>query len=466
MVHTSPFAGQWYPSDPTELRGVLSDAFEKSHARTAQAIYPNALGFVVPHAAPVYSGAVAASVYRHLERQRPARIVLLGFSHHHGHDGVCMPSIDVYRTPLGDIPVDRAAEFRPVAEERVCDHSIEIQLPFLQTVLKDFSVVPLYVGRLDAAERERAGRALARLLDGRTVFLASSDFTHYGRSFGYQPFPLNSETPEKLDQLDRSVMDAASSIDPDVFLSAIRKSGSTMCGYNPVALLLETMKQAQIGDEVFQRELDYETSGEITGEYSHCVSYGALGYFPASSFLVDPADQIGLLSAAHATLDRFLETGRRDPVPADSTPALSRPASAFVTVYQRGHLRGCIGRLHDEAPLRTVIPQLTLSAALDDPRFAPVHRGDTSLTIEVSVLTPTKRIASPDAMIVNEHGGLIENGHHRGLLLPKVAGEHGMNREQFLAALAKKAGLPPDIYAKPDTLLRIFRAQVFGDRSH
>jgi uncharacterized protein (TIGR00296 family) len=113
--------------------------------------------------------------------------------------------------------------------------------------------------------------------------------------------------------------------------------------------------------------------------------------------------------------------------------------------------------------MRTAIPQLTLSAALEDPRFAPVHRGDTSLTIEGSVLTPTKRIASPDALIVKEHGGFVENGSHRGLLLPKVAEEHGMNRQQFLAALAKKAELPPDIYRKPDTLLRVFRAQVFGD---
>src|SRR3974390_2940277 len=134
MVHTSPFAGQWYPGDPAELRGVLSDAFEKSQARTAEAIYPNARGFVVPHAAPVYSGAVAASVYRHLERQQPRRVVLLGFSHHHGHAGVYAPPVEAYRTPLGEVTADRAAiaelqshpEFRTVPEERVCDHSVEI----------------------------------------------------------------------------------------------------------------------------------------------------------------------------------------------------------------------------------------------------------------------------------------------------------------------------------------------------
>jgi AmmeMemoRadiSam system protein B/AmmeMemoRadiSam system protein A len=475
MTHVSPFAGRWYPEDPDELRGVLSEAHARSCERTQGAVYPGGLGFVVPHAAPAYSGTVAASVYRHLANQQPSRVILLGFSHSHGHSGVFAPSVDAYRTPLGEIPIDRRLceelcshpLFRSVDENRVCDHSVEIQLPLLQTVLRDWSVIPLYVGRLNPDERREAAQALARLLDSKTVLIASSDFTHYGRAFGYEPFPLNRRTGERLKHLDYSTVDAASSLVPQMFLDEVKESGSTVCGVNPIALLLETMAQAQaaIKDEIFQADLDYQTSGEITGDYAHSVSYGALGYFPLCSFELDSADQERLIVAARASLDRFLTTGQRDPVPAQQTQALSRPTAAFVTIYHRGELRGCIGRMHDPTPMYEGIPQLTLSAALEDGRFEPIHRGDTSVTIEISVLTPMKRVCSPEALIPGLHGGYLENDGKRGLLLPKVAAEHGMNREQFLAVLARKAELPPSVYEMRGTRLRVFRAQAFGDKS-
>jgi AmmeMemoRadiSam system protein B/AmmeMemoRadiSam system protein A len=424
----------------------------------------------------VYSGTVAASVYRHLDRQRPRRIVLLGFSHSHAHSGIGVPQIEAYRTPLGEVPVDRFAmtelaafpPFRSVPEDRLCDHSVEIQLPLLQSAVSDLSTIPLYVGSMNKREREQAATMLARLLDGSTVLIASSDFTHYGRSFGYQPFPVNSSTPKRLEQLDESVMDAASSLEPELFLDEIDRIKATVCGYNPIALLIETMRQAQQRrapeEEIFQHRLDYQTSGDITGDYAHSVSYGALGYFPATSFYLSEDDQERVLSAARATLDRYIQTGIREPVAPEVTPGLSRPTAAFVTIYRRGELQGCIGRLHDSVPMSAGIPQLTLSAALEDSRFEPIHRGDTSLELEVSVLTPMKRVTSPDQFRVREHGALLESGSHRGLLLPKVAEEHGLNHEQFLAALARKAGTRPEVYGSPDTKLWVFRAQVFGGR--
>ncbi len=474
MVHTSPYAGQWYPGQADELRGVLSEAFETSCRRTGGAVYPRGVGFVVPHAAPAYSGTVAASVYRQLQHQQPRRVVLIGFSHSHGHTGIYTPDVDAYRTPLGEVAVDRELlqelrshkVFAAADERRVCDHSVEIQLPLLQTVLQEWTVVPLYAGRLDGNQRREAAAALAGLLDDRTVIVASSDLTHYGRSFGYEPFPLNNRTGEHLKELDYETMDAASSLDPGLFLDQIRETGSTVCGLNPIALLLQTMSLAQgtAGEEIFQAALDYQTSGEITGDYGHSVSYGALGYFPASSFALEPADQEHLLEAARASLERFVSTGQRIPVPAPRTAGLSLPTSAFVTIYHAGKLQGCIGRMNDPAPMCTAVPQLTLSAALDDARFEPVHRGDTSLTLEISVLTPMKRVTSPEALIPMQHGGLLEHGGKRGLLLPKVAEEHGMSRDEFLAVLAKKADLHPRVYKMPETRLRVFRAQVFGDR--
>jgi len=474
MVHTSPYAGQWYPDQPDELRAALSEVFENSCRRTGGAVFPRGLGFVVPHAAPVYSGTVAASVYRHLQHQRPQRILLVGFSHSNGHKGVYAPEVDEYRTPLGEVPVDRGLlhelrshpVFRFVDESRVCDHSIEIQLPLLQTVLPHCSVMPLYVGSLDSSHRREAAAALAQLLDSQTVMIASSDLTHYGRAFRYEPFPLNRQTGERLKELDHETIDAASSLEPSLFLDEIRATGSTVCGLNPIALLLETMKHAQGAgsEEIFQATLDYQTSGEITGDFGHSVSYGALGYFPASSFELDAADQACLLEAARASLDHFVATGQREAVSAPRTTGLNRPTAAFVTIYHRNLLKGCIGRMSEASPMYAGVPQLTLSAALDDSRFEPVHPGDTSLSLEISVLTPMKRVTSPEDLIPAQHGGYVENGDRRGLLLPKVAEEHHMTREQFLAALARKADLPQRVYEFPETRLRVFRAQAFGDR--
>jgi AmmeMemoRadiSam system protein B/AmmeMemoRadiSam system protein A len=474
MVHISPYAGRWYPDEPDELRAVLSEAFENSCRRTGGTVYPRGIGFVVPHAAPVYSGTVAASVYRHLQHQQPRRILMLGFSHSKGHRGIYVPAVDAYRTPLGEVPVDRGLldnlradpAFRSVDESRVCDHSVEIQFPLLQSVLPHCPVAPLYVGRLDSTERRDAAAALAQFIDGQTVVIASSDLTHYGRSFGYEPFPLNRRTGERLNDLDHGTIDAASSLDPPLFLDEIRETGSTVCGLNPIALLLETMRQVQESrsEEIFQASLDYQTSGEITGDFGHSVSYGALGYFPASSFELDAEDQARLFEAARTSLDRFIATGLREAVPAPRTTGLNRPTSAFVTIYHRTLLKGCIGRMNEATPMYAGVPRLTLTAALEDGRFEPVHRGDTSLSLEISVLTPTKRVTSPEALIPAQHGGYVENGDRRGLLLPKVAEEHHMNREQFLVALARKADLPARVYELPDTRLRVFRAQVFGDR--
>jgi len=464
MVYTSPFAGQWYPGEAGALRDLLSRAYSASENRTGTGFYPNGLGYVVPHAGPKYSGTVAAAAYRQLQQQQPKRIVLLGFSHSESHRGVRVPSFEAYRTPLGETPVEKQAiqnlGFR--VDGTLSDHSVEIQLPFLRTSLPDATVLPLYVGRMDAAERAEAGKRLATMLDGSTVLLASSDFTHYGHSFGFEPFLVNSATPGRLEQLDGAVMDAASSLDADPFLDELSRSGATVCGYNPSALLLETLRQYNGPEEVFQQRLDYQTSGEITGSYDHSVSYGALGYFPESSFYLDEDDQKRILSAARATIDRYVQTGYRTPVAPEVTSGLSRKGSAFVTVYRKGELQGCIGRLHEPQPLSMTIPELTLSAALEDPRFEPVHRGDTSISLEISVLTPMKRVASTDQFRVREHGALVENGRRRGVLLPKVAQEHGLTKNEFLAALADKAGLPPDIYRQPDTHLSVFRAQVFG----
>ena len=467
--HTTPFAGSWYPGRRSELEALLDELFAASLRRAGSSLLPRPLAFVVPHAGLVYSGTVAASAYRHLQAARPKRVFLLGFTHRGGAPGVTMPGIDAFQTPLGEVRVDRAAmrelassnELSIVEESRVCDHSVEIQLPMLQRAAPDTAVVPLYVGPLDDARRTAVARVLTAQVQPGDVLIASSDLTHYGRDFGYEPFPAGPNVELRLSRLDGRAIEAAGSLDPSLFLDAMREMDSTVCGQAPIALLLETLGLLG-GEDLFQQTLDYQTSGEITGDFGHSVSYGSLGYFPADSFWLDAEAKAALLASARATLNHLCATGERKPIPPDrSIPALARRAAIFVSLHQDGDLFGCVGLRAADQPLAETAPELTLSAALDDPRFPARARVPEGLEIEISVLTPMKRIRSWTSFQVGRDGASLEYEGRTQLLLPQVA-SHGYTATRFLEALCHKAGLRSSAYRDSRARLSVFRAQVFG----
>ena len=268
--------------------------------------------------------------------------------------------------------------FHTVPEAHVCDHSVEIQLPLLLKAAPGVPVTPLYVGAMTADERRAAARALAELAGPGDVFLASSDLTHYGRSFGYQPFPPDEDAPHRLKELDEGVIEAAGSVDASFFLDHIAATRTTVCGFEPIALLLETL--ALSPDEVFQDTLDYQTSGEITGDYRHSVSYASLGYFHVGSLSLDGEDQAALLESARQTLARMFKTGKRTPRPPEGGgTSLRRRAGVFVSLHQDGCLRGCVGHKSGRERLTAAVPLLALSAALDDPRFKPLRACETDI---------------------------------------------------------------------------------------
>jgi AmmeMemoRadiSam system protein B/AmmeMemoRadiSam system protein A len=469
LAHHSPLAGTWYPNGVSELRQLLDTALGSSLNRTGSFVRPGGLAFLVPHAAPAYSGAVAASVYRHVQAAGATRIVILGFSHRHPIEGIAVPQVDCIETPLGAIPIHRetadslaaSPPFHAVPEPAACDHSVEIQIPFLQTFVPAAALVPLYVGRLTAGQLSTAAEALRGLLDDRTVLIASSDLTHYGRDFGYLPFPLDRATPERLRALDGAVLAAAGSLDPVLFGDELSRSGATVCGAGPIRLLLETLRGLPV--EAFQETLDYDTSGALTRDYEHSVSYAAVGYFPPASYQLDAPSQAALLQGARFTLDHYRRTGELRFAPAPAGSPLHQRGRAFVSLSAQGTLRGCTGRFDDPLPLVGCVPRLALSAAYDDRRFAPVSAQE-ELEIEIHVLTPPKRIADPQQLKIGEHGAYLRKGPHRGLLLPTVATTHHLSHQQFLQALAQKAGVPESVYTSGDCELSVFRDQCFSEQ--
>jgi AmmeMemoRadiSam system protein B/AmmeMemoRadiSam system protein A len=461
-THKSPYSGTWYPEDAAELETLLAERFEESERRIGNFLYPEALAYIVPHAGPAYSGTVAAAVYRSLQRQRPERIVLLAFPHQGGLKGVVSPDLDRISTPLGDVPLDADfAGFPRVPEEQVCDHSLEIQLPFLRKAAPESLLTPLYVGRMDAAERQTAARRLAAAWRPGVVFLASSDFTHYGRGFGYLPFPADGEVAARLHELDYACMDAAGSLDSAFFLEIVGARQATVCGTGPIALLLDVLRSMG-ADGVYQSVLDYQASGEITGDYRHSVSYAALGYFPRSAFDLDEADRNALLNAAEETLDRLRRTGERRSAVAEGSPALAALRGAFVSLHQGEELLGCVGNCAGHKPLREEIADLTLAAALDDLRFRPAAALPGPLGIEISVLTPFRRMRDTAEFRLGRHGAFLSLGGRSGLLLPQVAADRQWTAEDFWRALARKSRLAPRAWCDPRARLEIFEAQIFG----
>ncbi len=466
--HISPYSGAWYPGRREQLEELIQDLTEESRRRTGPWLVPDPLAFVVPHAGLAYSGAVAAAAYRQIGAARPRRVILLGFSHRGTPRGVRLPWVRAIETPIGAVEIDietiqvlgGSPPFQICDEAEVCDHSVEIQLPLLKAALPDALLVPIYVNSPGAEAIEEAAERLAPYLGPESVFVASSDFTHFGRAFGYMPFPVDEMTGARLAELDDDVAEAAGSLDVDLFRAAIRKHSATVCGVDPISLLLATLKRYFGEAEIFQYRHDYRTSADLTGDFHHSVSYAALGYYPHTSFTVDGNAGRALLDAALKSLREWQQTRERRPVPAeDDSPVLKSRLGAFVSLYVAGELRGCIGSLGGREELRYAVPELALSAALDDARFPELKPGEKGIEVEISILTPMKRVRGRECVRAGIHGALLRRGMRQGLLLPQVASERGWDTPTFLAALTQKAGLNSRVWADPETRLYVFRAQ-------
>ncbi len=496
------FAGSWYPGDPKELAGQVDHMLGKAAAPIGKQ-QPWAL--IVPHAGYRYSGQVAAAGYKTIGRDYFQRVVILAPSHRWPLTGAAVTDVDYFQTPLGNIPVDQQACRGLLANGLVKlepkafgpEHSLEMQLPFLQRRLKNFTLVPLLFGHLAKEQYHSLARALLPLMNDPkipTLLVASSDFTHYGPDYRYVPF--DSDVPARLRQRARQAFDPISRLDLQGFLKHLQKTGDTICGRVPVGVLIETLKQSGLSTEV--TELAYDTSGNITGDYKNSVTYLAVGLYqqqpagkpalesasqPASKPASRPAKQINehelnlqekktLLKIARRTLTKFVKSGRKlnlSPGDKHLTDKLKTPAGAFVTFKIAGKLRGCIGYTLPRGPLYQAVVDNAVNAASKDPRFRPVAPDELdNISIEISVLSPIRTITDVNEIEVGKDGLIISRWQGlrtmHGLLLPQVPVKWGWDRDRFLAQTCRKAGLPTDAWSKPGTKIQAFTAQVFGEK--
>lgn len=269
-------AGSFYPGDGAALEREAARLLDE---RSAESGEDPVSALIVPHAGWVYSGATAARGFRRLRGRCPQRVLLIGPSHYAGFTGAALPGRSHYRTPLGELEIDGAVRERLAGREGFTiddgpfarEHSLEVELPFLQRLLPAQTRWTLVlVGAGSNWEDNRiVARELRELFEPETLWVVSTDFTHFGRSFGFVPF--EDDVPEKIRRLDESAIEPILSADAGAFEKIVNATGITICGRNAVDILLHVLPAGLQG-----RLLAYENSGHLTGDWSHCVSYATL----------------------------------------------------------------------------------------------------------------------------------------------------------------------------------------------
>lgn len=497
-IRPAAVAGSFYPGSPTELAKMLAEFF---HAAPKPKIAGRPIALVAPHAGYVYSGGIAARAYKALVGEEYKSVIVISPSHTSAFKGVAAFDGKAYSTPFGEAPVDREMTAQIVAASDLIalsdkghfrgpgrsEHALEVQLPFLQTTLRNFSLVALVMGDQDPYTSAELGQALAKVIGNRTdvLIVASSDLSHFH----------DSQTAGHLDSV---IVNDIKKFDFHGLSNHLEAQKTEACGGGPIVAAMMAAKELGANKTEIT---GYGDSGDTGGDKSSVVGYlSALIYKEPESKVyeldsiedetpraeVKPANVMGrdlhlnpatavefglsaddkktLLKIAHQAIETQLRRGKMV-FPENISPSLQLPLGAFVTLTEAGELRGCIGILRASNPLYQVVAEMACQAAFSDYRFSPILSADLpNLDVEISVLTPMKRIYNPDSVDVGKDGLYIKRGSCSGLLLPQVPVEQAWDRKQFLEHTCLKAGLPTDSWKDKQTELYVFQAEIFGER--
>ena len=462
-------AGLFYPKDPTELSQVIDACL--AGARTPP--FDGELkALICPHAGYPYSGPVAGSAYRRLVGREYDTVVVLGPSHYADLRAASVTNAAVFRTPLGDVPISAKAALlaqsdpfaleprcyvqrpgwwpqssRAVPETETADtweHSVEVEIPFLQKTLKGFQLVPVVMGDVDPA---KAASALARIVDDRTLIIASSDLSHY--------YPY-----AKAQELDERCVKAICDLDIATMES------QEACGRIPILTLLHLARERGWTACL----LDRRNSGDTAGDKSRVVGYAAIAFYAPAPGSFTATDRRYLLELARKTVRQVVAGDHPPEVSAESlAPRFAASKSCFVTLTKHGDLRGCIGYIRAQGPLYQAVIDNARNAAIGDPRFSPVAPGEVDqIEIEISILTEPQPLAftSPAELLQklqpHQDGVVLQIGRHGATYLPQVW-DQLPDKVDFLNNLAEKAGCESTDWRQPGTSVFIYHVEAFKE---
>ncbi len=467
-------AGQFYPSSARELYNQIEIYLDQANVKP---VYEPIRGIWVPHAGYMFSGQIAGNAYAYLKDLDYDAVIVIAPSHYVQLKGAAIGDWKAFETPLGNIEVDINLSKKILntsgfviknAKAHLYEHAVEVQLPFIQTVLPRTPIVPIVTGDLAYADTEQLARDIVKAVGNKNVLLvASSDMSHY---------------PSYMDayKVDLKVIDAVSvydtrkvySLSDDLLKENVRGLDCVLCGKTALTTVMLASKMLGARN-VFP--LPYTNSGDISGERQRVVGYGAALFIEEGSMI---EKQSSLKSEDTPLTDEDIQklfTIARESILAalnkESLPNytihsenLKLKRGVFVTLTNNNRLRGCIGNFQQSAPLARMVQEMAVAAATQDYRFSynPVTSKEMfDIDIKISILSELKKVNSPDAVEVGKHGIWIKQGGHSGTYLPEVATEMNWTREEFLThCCVEKAGLSPtawkesaDIYVYTSLIL-------------
>lgn len=476
VVRPATQANRFYTGDAKELSEEVDSLLALHRGET---IFNNVAALIVPHAGYYFSGNVAAAAYMAMPRDKQyKRIFLLGPSHHEWLDGASVNTeADYYATPLGLVKVDHetavaltAADsvfrYEPKAHDR--EHCLEVQLPFLQRRFGDGkstqtsedsvpSIVPIIISTNDFQKLKRISEALKPYLTDENLFIVSSDFSHYPNY-------------EDACKVDARTGKAVESGDVEQFIAALEENArrgvpglaTSACGELAIATLL-----LMIDGTYEVKHLMYQNSGDADeSDHSRVVGYHAFAIVRNGRARTDT--DFSLSDEEKRMLKEIALTSIKDSLDGKPishhlplTSHLSEKCGAFVSLHKHGRLRGCIGHFGEDVPLHEIVAEMARAAAFEDPRFMPLTADELAdIDIEISVLTPMRRIQSLDEFELHRHGIYIRRGYRSGTYLPQVADEVNWTKEEFVSHCAQdKAGIGWDGWK--DAELYVYEAIVF-----
>lgn len=474
-VRMPAVAGGFYPASPGKL-GAMVD--EMMAAAEVPSIPGRIRVVIAPHAGYVYSGPVAAYAFKAVAGKKYGTVVLIGNSHKEGYHGASVYPRGSFMTPLGAVPIDADLAQRLIdaspdiyfrESAHLPEHSLEVELPFLQRALGEFKLVPVLLGAESMDLARSVSDALAANLGDDALVVISTDLSHYPKyddanyADGEVIKAVLTGDAEHLERTIRQVM-----------RSGIPNEVTCMCGEGAVKTGMLLAKKIGATDI---RLLKYANSGDTAGSRNSVVGYASIAFAgpegkgepapPAAAAdeeVLNKEEEDALLKLARLTVETFVRTGKK-PEWENRWPALEQPLGAFVTLKEHGRLRGCIGRFQPNLPLYRVVMEMAIAAATQDHRFSPVTEKELGeLEYEISVLSPLRKIKSWKEIQLGKHGVQVVRGFRSGVYLPQVATETGWDLETFMSTLcAHKAGLSPNAWMEPGTDLYVFTAQVFHE---
>ena len=474
-IRHAAVSGQFYPASPTELKQMVVGFFQKAGDEKR---LPHVIGLVSPHAGLVYSGQTAAFAYHQVRGEQYDAVVIIAPSHHEYIDGGAIWAKGAYETPLGLVPVHEEIAAAIVAADPVIrhdaashqqEHSLEVQLPFLQVAVPNLKIVPLVVQDHSLANCQKIAAAIVTGCQHKKVLLVASSDLYHGDSY------------TKCVETDKITLTNIAAFDPVALHKSFSKGESLACGVGPLVIMqLAAREMGANKVKILSRTNSNDVLHERGG---YVVGYGALAVYQDMVRTTEPepagaesepeaggsmglsrAEKRQLLDIAGQTIAHAVR-GEKEPHFQIETPILKENRGAFVTIHKKGNLRGCIGYIVAYKPLYQTIIEMAQAAALRDPRFSPVRPDELpDLELEISVLTPIRQIEDVTEIEVGTHGIIIERGYNSGLLLPQVATDYGWDRDTFLSQTCRKAGLPADSWRQKGTRIKIFSADVFSEK--